>query len=84
MLQSRDEAETASAIDPAELRDQIDRRARPGQPAGSLVVDRMPSRSAMVPCGHAPGNRYDWGSSQNLVYALYGRGRYGRGRYSSG
>ncbi|MGC9318679.1 MAG: hypothetical protein ACP5KN_11680 [Armatimonadota bacterium] len=64
-----------------ELREVIDSRARPGQPEGTLVVDRAPSAATLSPRGHMAANRYDWSDGQNHVTALYGRGRYGTGRY---
>ncbi len=66
------------------LREEIDRRIRPGQASGSLSVDRMPRGVALRPAGHAGANRWDWNAGENRVRALYGRGRYDRTRYAAG
>lgn len=63
------------------LREEIDRRIRPGQANGSLTVDRLPREAALHPAGHAGANRWDWSAGENRRYALYGRDRYGSGRY---
>ncbi|MEA3400649.1 MAG: hypothetical protein U9R79_05320 [Armatimonadota bacterium] len=64
------------------LREAIDSRTRPGQPEGTLVVDRAPSAATLSPRGHMGANRYDWTDGENHESALYGRGRYGTGRYA--
>jgi len=65
------------------MRELVERTVRPGQPGGSVTVDRAPSAGTLAPSGHAGGNRYDWASEQNVTYAVYGRGRYGAARYGS-
>jgi len=68
-------------VDVAVLRELMEDVGRPGQPGGSLTVDRLPRPEALVPGGHAGANRYDWVGGGEVGYALYGRGRYGRTRY---
>ncbi len=71
-------------MDMQQVREEIDRRARPGQPGGSTTVDRMPMRAALRPGGHVGAKRWDWSAGEVRSYALYSRGRYGAGRYISG
>ncbi|MGD9495685.1 MAG: hypothetical protein AB7Y46_05180 [Armatimonadota bacterium] len=68
-------------MDVALMRELVDGALRPGQPGGSLTVDRAPAAAALAPRGHAGGNRWDWATQTNRSYAVYGRGRYGRSSY---
>jgi hypothetical protein len=71
-------------MDVALVREEIDRRIRPGQAGGSLTVDRAPRSAALRPTGHAHANRWDPVAGEDRTYALFGRGRYGSARYASG
>lgn len=63
------------------MREVIDARVRPGQAGGTLTVDRLPSRQALIGSRSEAGNRYDWTEMVNVVGALYRRTRYGTSRY---
>jgi hypothetical protein len=71
-------------MDAEQVREEIDRRVRPGQPGGSTTADRMPMRAALKPGAQIGATRWDWGSGELRTYALYGRGKYATGRYLSG
>ncbi len=67
--------------DVAAIREQIDRRIRPGQVATATVPTRTPGSHLIGSTRTTAANRYDWGETENYRYALYGRSRYGAGRY---
>jgi hypothetical protein len=71
-------------MDAEQVREEIDRRTRPGQPGGSTTVDRMPMRAALRPGAQIGSARWDWSADEERTYAMYGRGKYARGRYLSG
>jgi len=71
-------------MDAEQVREEIDRRVRPGQPGGSTTVDRMPMQAALRPGAQIGAMRWDWGAGEARVYAVYGRGKYGTGRYLRG
>ena len=67
--------------DVAAIREQIDRRIRPGQVDTATVSARAPGDHVLGSTRTTAANRYDWAETENYRYALYGRSRYGVGRY---
>ena len=67
--------------DVAAIREQIDRRIRPGQVNTATVTSRTPGAQTIGSTRTTAANRYDWDASENYRYALYGRSRYEVGRY---
>lgn len=77
-------AEDGEMMDAEQVREEIDRRVRPGQPGASTTVDRMPVHAVLRPGAQVAATRWDWNAGEVRTYAVYGRGRYARGRYLSG
>ena len=70
-------------MDAALVREIADVTARPGQPQGSLAVERVPTVALLTTSRPAGANRYDWAGEAEVRSALYRRGRYGAARYLS-
>ena len=70
-------------MDIALVRELVDSRTRPGQPGGSLTVDRVPSMQMLTRSRPVGSNRFDWATVTDLRAALYRRGSYGTSRYLS-
>ena len=63
------------------IREQIDRRIRPGQVDTATVPARAPGTQVLGSSRTTVANRYDWAATENYRYALYRRSRYGVERY---
>jgi len=70
-------------VDIALVRELVDLRTRPGQPGGSLTVDRAPAMQMLTHSRPVSGNRFDWTTMTEFPAALYRRGSYGTSRYLS-
>ena len=68
-------------MDVALLRELVDASIRPGQPRGSLTVNRLPVMQLLAGSRPLSCNRYDWATQSDLRGALYGRARYDASRY---
>jgi hypothetical protein len=66
----------------AVLREEIDRRTRPGQACTSLVAHRVLDGAVFGPGNVAMLNRRDTESGADLRSGVYQRSRYGTGRYA--
>ena len=67
--------------DVAAIREQIDRRIRPGQVDTATVHARVPGAQVVGSSRTTAANRYDWAETNNHRYALYGRSAYEVERY---
>ena len=65
----------------AMVREEIDRRTRPGQTGTATLSNRLPTFAGLGASKTTPCNVYDWTAQSEKRYGLYGRGEYGSARY---
>ncbi len=65
----------------AEVREEIDRRVRPGQSGAATVAERVVGAEALGSSRTTVAAVYEAATGEVRRYGWYGRGRYGEERY---